>query len=667
MTKPHLLLLSVALLVGVTVTAQSGSDDDWEELFYRVLEDEDIETDDYEAAYDVVSDLAEHRLNVNTATREDWEQLPFLNEREVEEICEYQYRHGEIKTLDELAMIESLDYDKRRLLLRFVYIGDKSLKTYPKLRDILSKGHHDLLVTGNIPMYEREGDKDGYLGYQYKHSIRYNFKYGDFLRFGLIGAQDAGEPFFANRNSWGYDYYSFYLLIKKLGRIKTLALGRYRAEFGMGLVINNGFSLGKSYMLSTMGRTGNTIRAHSSTREGSYLQGAAATIEIARGLDLSAFVSYRDIDATLNGDTTVATIVTTGYHRTQTEMDKKHNTRQTAVGGNIRYVNRGFHVGLTAVYTSFSRDLQPKTSAIYRYYYAAGNDFYNIGLNYGYTRGRLSLGGETATGDCGAIATINTATLRLSGKLDAMVVQRFYSKRYYALFARSFSEGGSVQNESGVYGGLRWRPASKLTVTAYTDYAYFPWPRYYTSSASHAWDNMLTATYSPGAWTFYLRYRYKMRERDIGESTSMAYRREHKGRLYAAYKGGRWTSKTQLDLSSVSHEDSSHGWMISESLGYNMRDRLKVYVSLAYFNTDDYDSRLYAYERGMLYSYNNSAYYGEGIRYSLMLRSDISRNLMLQCKIATTDYFDRSSIGSGYQEIMNSSKTDLELQLHWKF
>ena len=333
MTKLHLLLLSVALIVGVTAAAQSGSDDDWEELFYRVLEDEDIETDDYEAAYDVVSDLAEHRLNVNTATREDWEQLPFLNEREVEEICEYQYRHGEIKTLDELAMIESLDYDKRRLLLRFVYIGDKSLKTYPKLRDILSKGHHDLLVTGNIPMYEREGDKDGYLGYQYKHNIRYNFKYGDFLRFGIIGAQDAGEPFFANRNSWGYDYYSFYLLIKKLGRIKTLALGRYRAEFGMGLVINNGFSLGKSYMLSTMGRTGNTIRAHSSTREGSYMQGAAATIEIARGLDLSAFVSYRDIDATLNGDTTVATIVTTGYHRTQTEMDKKHNTRQTAVGG----------------------------------------------------------------------------------------------------------------------------------------------------------------------------------------------------------------------------------------------------------------------------------------------------------------------------------------------
>lgn len=644
----------------------ASAQDDWEETFYHLVEEEDIESTDYEAAYEMLGELASHRMNINTARREDLERIPFLTADEIEDICAYLYRHGDMMTIDELAMIGSIDYNKRMLLQQFLYVGDRPADRFPSLDDILRHGKHELLFTAKIPAYEREGDKNGYLGYQYKHNIRYNFRYGDRVHFGIVGAQDAGEPFFADKNKAGYDFYSFYLLIRRLGCFKTIAVGKYRVEFGMGLVINNGFSLGKTYMLSSLGRTGNTIRAHSSTRQGDYMQGAAATIAIAEGLEASAFVSYRGIDGTLNGDSTIATIITTGYHRTETEMSKKNNARRTTVGGNMRYTWRGFHVGVTGVYTSLSRDLQPKTSSLYRHYYAAGNDFYNVGVNYGYTGGRLTFNGETATGDCGAVATVNAVGVRLGATLDVTAVQRFYSMRYYSLYARSFSEGGSVQNESGVYGGLRWRPSRSLTVTVYTDYAYFPWPRYYTSSRSHSWDNMLTTVYTPGKWTFYARYRYKMRERDTSEAPLMAWRREHKGRVYASYKGTRLSLKTQVDIACVSHEESSRGWMITQSAGYTLR-RLRLYASAGYFNTDDYNSRVYNYERGMLYSYNNSSYYGEGIRYSLLLRSDISDRLTINCKVGTTDYFDRSSISSGYQEIMHSSMTDIELQARWKF
>lgn len=659
----RLFLMIILLGLCAVLSAQ----DDWEDDFYQIIEEEDIEDADYETAYDVLSDLAAYRMNINTASREDLERIPFLAPDEIEDICAYLYRHGNMKTIDELAMIESIDYNKRRLLQQFLYVDEQRKDRFPSLNDILKHGRHELMLTAKVPFYEREGDKDGYLGYQYKHNIRYNFRYSDHVRFGIVGAQDAGEPFFANKNKAGYDFYSFYLLVKDLGCLKTLAVGKYRVEYGMGLVVNNGFSLGKSYMLSSLGRTGNTIRAHSSTQQGGYMQGAAATIAIADGLEASAFVSYRGIDGTLNGDSTIATIVTTGYHRTETEMSKKNNARQTAVGGNLRYSFRRFHIGITGVYTSLNKDLQPYTSSLYRYYYAAGNNFYNIGINYGYTGGRLTVNGETATGDCGAMATINAVSLRLNSEIDVMAVQRFYSKRYYSLFARSFSEGGSVQDESGVYGGLRWHPSRQLSVTAYTDYAYFPWPRYYTSSCSHAWDNMLTVTYTPGFWSFYARYRYKMRERDTSEEPLMAYRREHKARLYAAYKGTKLSLKTQADIAFVSHEESSRGGMLTQTAGYKYGKRLHFYASVGYFNTDDYNCRVYNYERGMLYSFNSASYYGEGIRYSLLLRSDITDNLTINCKIATTDYFDRSTISSGYQEIMHSSMTDMELQARWTF
>ena len=32
---------------------------------------------------------------------------------------------------------------------------------------------------------------DGYLGYKYKHGVRYQFRYGDYVKMGVVGAQDA--------------------------------------------------------------------------------------------------------------------------------------------------------------------------------------------------------------------------------------------------------------------------------------------------------------------------------------------------------------------------------------------------------------------------------------------------------------------------------------------
>ena len=156
------------------------------------------------------------------------------------------------------------------------------------------------------------------------------------MKVGIVGAQDAGEPFFANCNRWGYDYYSLYLQLRNLGRIESLCVGNYRVSMGMGLVMNSEFTLGKVAMLQNLGRTISGIRAHSSRSDG-YLQGVAAKVNLGRGLGLTAFVSYRAKDATLNKDSTAATILTTTYHRTEKEMEKKHNLMVLKTGGSLRY------------------------------------------------------------------------------------------------------------------------------------------------------------------------------------------------------------------------------------------------------------------------------------------------------------------------------------------
>ena len=105
--------------------------------------------------------------------------------------------------------------------------------------------------------------------------------------------------------------------------------------------------------------------------------------------------------------------------------------------------------------------------------------------------------------------------------------------------------------------------------------------------------------------------------------------------------------------------------MLSESLSYT-HHWLRLNAGAGYFHTDSYDSRVWLYENGPLYTYSMGQFYGEGIRYWVMAKAQIGQRLMFTAKIGVTDYFDRNHIGSSYQQIDGSSQTDLDLQLRWK-
>ena len=640
----------------------------WEQYYHEVMTVEDVGTTQWEETYELLCELEQHPIDINRATREQLEQLPFLSAQQVEEIVEYIYRYGPMKSLAELQMIRSLDYEQRKLLTYFIYIGELESETQHRY------AHHELMATGRIPFYERKGDVDGYQGYPYRHWLKYQFTYGDQVKAGFVGSQDAGEPFFAGKNRLGYDYYSFYLQLKQLGRVESLVLGKYRVSMGMGLVINNIFGLGKVSMLQNMGRSTSTLRAHSSRSSDSYLQGAAATVNIAKGLTATGFISYRAMDATLNKDGTAATILTSGYHRTETELEKKNNLKNTTFGGNIRYQANGYHAGLNVVRTHLNRELKPNTSVLYRQHYAQGYDFLNMSADYGYVHHRFSVNGETALNRNGSLATINSLSLQLGGEWSLMALYRFYSFRYTSLYANSYSDGGSVQNESGIYLGATWQPSPSWKLMAYTDFAYFPWAKYQISQSSHSWDNLLQLSYTKNRWIFGGRYRLRIRQKDNEDKTALISRTEHRGRLSAEYsqesqttdnKRLGWSSRTQIDFGFTSFNEYEKGLMISETFGFTYR-WLRLNGGMGWFQTDSYDSRVYLYELGPLYSYSVTQFSGEGIRYWLMARANIGSRLMLTAKLGTTNYFDRSTIGSSYQQIKASSQTDLDVQLRWR-
>lgn len=656
------------MLLTMFLPSYSSEHHTWEEYFYALSALDENETPMDEDDYEALCDMESHPLNINTASWDELQQLPFLTTRQIDDIKEYISRHGPMLSLGELLLIKSIDYARRQLLTCFTYAGEPPAKKRPSLKAIIGKGRNELTFSLSQPLYKRKGDDNGYLGYQQKHSLRYTFDAGDDLRLGLLGSQDSGEPFFAEGNNAGYDHYSFYVQTRKRGAVDNLIVGHYRVQFGMGLVANSSFSLGKAASLATLGRTANAIRPSLSRSTANYMQGVATTLSLSKSLRLSVFASYRPIDATMGNDnSTIKTILSTGYHRTPSEMSKKNNCHSAVGGLNIKYTKNGLHVGLSAVYTHFDHDLRPDTSALYKRYYPAGNDFVNIGVDYGYTHHRFSISGETATDRHGAMATINTATASIGNGLNVMVLHRYYSTKYTSLHANSISEGGHVRNEHGLLMGIDWQATKALKIYAYADYSHAAWPRYRISAPSDAFDALLSSALTLSHWTVKGRYRLRLRYRDNADKSALLRHDSHTARLSATYDSGNgWTTTTQADMSLTGHDSFDKGYMLSQSLNAHWR-WLRASLSAYYFDSDSYDSRLYAYERGPLYTFSFPSFYGQGLRYALFVRADIGKHLMASAKAGVTNYFDRAVIGSGLQQIDKSSKTDIDIQIRWRF
>lgn len=632
---------------------QSDSAIPWQQYLDQLSEMEEFENISWEDYEEVLAEYAEHPMNLNTATKEDLEQFPFLTAQQIEDIQAYIYQYGEMKSLGELAMITSIDWYQRQLLGYFVYAGEVKKRSFPSLSNILKYGKNEVVAAVKVPFYERKGDKDGYIGYPYKHWVRYQFRRGDYVKMGFVASQDAGEPFFGGKNKWGYDFYSYYFQVRKWGRLKNLTIGKYRLREGMGLILNNDFGFGKLSMLSSLGRMGTTIRVHSSRFAANYLQGAATTVNVVKGLDVSVFLSYRKIDATVKNDS-ISTILTSGLHRTDKEIEKQAVANASLWGGNIHYALGGFHIGATGMLYAYSLPLHPNKSLLYKRYALEGRKFWNASVDYGYVSHRLMVQGETATGDCGVMATINSASYLFSDKFSLSALYRFYPYRYYALYSNSFSAGSSVQDESGLYIGMRWTPTTKWVLDAYGDVAYFAWPKYHTSESTYSKDFLASLVFHPWSWLS-LNARYQFKEKYLVTTQRIRFS------LSASHKA--FTSKTQVDATWLSQ---SRGYMIGESLSYRYR-WLRLNGFLGYFHTTDYDSRIYAFEPGLLYAMSFGSYYGHGVRYALVVKTDMGKHLLLVGKFSTTDYFDRNHISSGLQQIDGSSQTDLELQVKWRW
>ncbi|QMU27277.1 ComEA family DNA-binding protein [Adhaeribacter radiodurans] len=655
----------------------------------------------YEDIYENLLQYYQQPINLNQTTREELESLFILSPAQVNSFFEYRRQNSPLVNLYELQAIPGFDVPTIYKLLPFVDVPDGSLLTQlkPLWLRMRQEQNQYFLVRYDRTMQQKKGYSfadtsstgrvaSRYSGSPDKYLIRYRNSHARDYSVGFTAEKDAGEKLIWDPNTqrYGLDFYSAHVQLYNQGKFKALALGDYQLQFGQGLLLAGGFSVGKgAETITTLRRSNLGIRPYTSVLEAAFFRGAAFTYTWQQW-ELTTFYSNKKVDGnvqsaldTLEADfgteeSSFSSIQATGFHRTLTEISSKHQVKEQVIGSNLlfRAPNQPFTMGITALRTVYNVAIQPMSRA-YNQFEFAGQQLTNLGTHYSYNWQNLNFFGETAYSSSGGWGTVNGLLASLSARLEASVLYRNYSRQFHSLHGNAFGESTRNNNEQGWYFGLKVKPTTPWEITAYYDAFVFPWLKYRVNAPSNGNESLVRLQYRPTKTTLlYVQFRSETKGRNVSllnqqiDFVSQATRKNYL--LYLDY-----TPSPKINLRSrIQHSTftlagkTTQGYFMAQDVSFNLK-RWQLSTRYGLFDTDDYDNRQYTIERDVLYAFSVPALSGVGAHYYLVAQFKANSNLDFWVKYSNTNYRHQATIGSGLEEMKGHIREDIRVQVRYGF
>ena len=622
-------------------------------------------------------------LNLNTADENDLRELKILSGLQIANLISYRKLVGKFISIYELQAVPSWDTQIIKKLLPFITVGEAiDLTDFFKTR--FKVGEHNLSfrfseVLEKSAGFEKTSTGTKYLGTPPKLFLRYRYQHKNLLQYGIVGDKDAGEQFFKGAQKYGFDFYSFHFFARKVGSIQALALGDFTVNMGQGLIQWQSLAFRKSVDILAIKRQSPILRPYNSAGEFSFHRGAGITFQKGK-FEATGFISYRKLSANFVADTVsneeyITSFLNSGYHRTESEIEGRHKLGQLALGGNIKYRASNWHIGLNAINFNFSSPVE-KRQEPYNLYAISGKNWGNYSIDYSYTHRNLHFFGEAAVDKNFSKAFLNGLLISVDPRVDISFLHRKIDPQYQSNNGNAFTENTYPTNENGFYSGISIRPASAWRFDAYIDVYKFPWLKYLVDAPSEGKDFLAQITYSPNRQLeVYTRYRSESKEgnqpdNNLATNYLVSLPRQN-WRTQISVKINQSfavRSRTELLWYDKNGKNEERGFLTFFDVIY--KPVLKNYsanIRLQYFETDDYDSRIYAYENDVLFYYSIPAFYDKGYRYYLNVNYDLSSSISFWLKWSQTIYQDVESIGSGLDEIPGSKKSEIRMMMRIVF
>ena len=647
---------------------------------------------DYQSVYDALAQLYANPLDLNSATRDELEATYLLSERQLGSLTTYRAEFGNLLSIYELQAVPDFDLPTIRRLLPFVTVANEAglFGNLPTPTDNYLLVRYEQVLEQQKGFSDATPDKKGnlptrYLGNSGQWYTRYRYSRPRAFSIGLTMEKDPGEQLIwqPSAHRYGADYISFHAQVQNRGKWRTILLGDYQLQIGQGLVVSAGFVLGKSAeTVQTVRRPMLGARPYTSLTESGYFRGGTATYALWPTLDVTLLAARNRRDANITPDSLgtgrIATsLQTSGLHRTQSELDDQGSILETNLGAHLLFHNRQqLQLGLTILQTTFDTFFRKRDQA-YNQYEFTGKHNLVVGIHGGYVWHNWNLFGEIARSsgsatNSGGVGAVGGTLASLTKKLDLALVLRHYDRNFHSFYSNGFSEGTRTINESGMYAGLKYTVYRKLTLGGFVDYFNFPWLKYLVDKPSSGFDYLVQVRYTPNRQTaFYAVYHeeHKQKNLTVGNVKDVVGTTRRSYAFNAEYKlirGLSLRSRVQWGSFAYAGQTPSRGFALVQDATLDFR-RLSLSGRIALFNTDDYDSRQYVYERDVLYAFSFPAYFYQGMRHYLLAQYKLNRNLDVWVRWARTDLRNQTTVGSDLDQINAPHKTEVKIQARWRF
>lgn len=705
-TPTYYLTILIAIFFSNATWGQKNSD--YPDVDIIVIEDllqgnEDIDASDLVFVFESLQAFARSPLNLNTATISDLEDLFLLNQLQIQEFFIYKKKAGELISIYELQAIPGFDLKTIRAIAPFVKVSGEENYQKP-LGSMVKESNRTLQMKWVRPLQLERGfitqegdDKPDYEGSPDRLLMRMRGRFENRLSYGFTAEKDDSEAFFRGSNKHGFDFYSAHVFLKDYSsRLKSLALGDFSVSMGQGLIAYSGFAGGKGSEVLKVDRNRRTLRHFASLNEILFFRGIGATIGLSKKLEVTAFGSYRRVDGNIfeNDSTDIdfeefeiltSSLQTSGYHGTVGEIQDEKQIGLLQTGGKIKYQEDTWHLAFNTIYHQLDKPLN-RSNQPYNEFTFRGDKLFNASLDYSFLIQNFKFFGETATSQNGSVATVNGVYIGLDRRVSMSVLHRRFPADFHALNSRPFAETSQGANENGLFLGLQLNLNKNWDWRFYFDAWRHPWLRFNVDAPSKGVEYFTRLTYKrKRRMEAYLQFRNEIKERNAPDNeTPIDFLTDHTRTQFRIHVSNKISKaievRTRAEWSFFDNEveESKQGYMIYQDLVFKSNQfPLSLTSRFAIFD-NDFDTRIFAYENDLLYTFSIPAYTGQGTRFYLNLRYRPHRKWTIEARYERTFLnFDKTiengvlnapaGFGNGVSFIEGNIRSAVDFQVQYQF
>lgn len=646
------------------------------------------EDSNYEDLYESLFQLYANPLNLNVATGDELAATFILSGPQIQSLLAHRTKLGPFISLYELQSISGFDLSTIFRLLPFVTVEPRPLSVKQSLKN---PSQHFLMLRSGKILETLKGfsavdtttqSATRYQGNPLYSYLRYRNARTGVYSLGLTFEKDSGEKWWnwkPGRQIFGTDFLSFHAQIMNRRKLKNLIIGDFQMQAGQGMVMAAGFSLGKgSEVIRTTYRSTLGLRPYTSVLEANFFRGIAATYAPTKQIDVTGFYSRTRRDARVDDhseENIISSLLISGYHRTPAERLKQNTIPEQNIGfhGLYRIPSQKGQVGITILHTHYGSYLLKKDEP-YNLFEFKGKNNLIAGLHGDYRWQNFHFFGEGARSQSGGKGGIAGLIAGLGKTFDFTLLVRHYDKDFHTFYGNSVSEATRPINESGTYWGLRYSPNRRWQFSTYYDRFRFFWLKYQINAPAIGHDFYLHALWKPNKrFNAYALFHQKHKPHNlpgtndpippVGESVRRS------ALIHLEYEVPlRFSIRTRVQAGDFGYQEksTSKGLALIQDITWKF-PRLELSGRVAYFVTDDYDSRQYVYEKDMLYAFSLPAYYDRGTRHYLMARFNVSGHVKIWIRWAQTRYSRLDTISSGLNEVAGNKRSELKMQVMYQF